>query len=234
MARACRVASRCLLERPASVHPSARARNIPTTTPVKAAQKVMVCSNAATRELMSTALASFNEQDRSFQSSRSRSDQPRLQSHGSACHGQPFPWLPSAPSDRPVRREHPSARGQGARQWQAAHATAAASWMRSRSPLLGGPARVACGVGNAAAARVAAGNGWCVEDRSRCRSPAFRAGAWVPELCHWPHRREGSASFARVVVDRHDVSSRSNPSGEMADKAGRAAARPARLVTRPA
>ncbi|CAO3429768.1 hypothetical protein [Azospirillum endophyticum] len=118
-----------------------------------------------------------------------------------------LPWLLSAASDRPVRREHPSACGQGARQRQAARATAAAGWMRSRSPLLGGPARAGCGVGNAAA-RVAAGDGWCVEDRSRCRGPAFRAGAWIAELCHGPHRREGSASFARVVVDRHDVSSR--------------------------
>jgi len=141
-----------------------------------------------------------------------------------------LPWLLPATSDRPVRREHSSARGQGARQWQAAHATAAAGWMRSQSPVRVGRARLGCGVDNAAT-RVATGNGWCAEECSRCRGPAFRAGAWVPELCHGPHRRERPTRFALVVVDRHGVLT-FEPVRRDGGEAERATARPARLVTR--
>jgi hypothetical protein len=63
MTRECRAASCRLFTRRASVHPSATAGITPTIPPVKTVQKVMVCSNAAEREITLTALVCLSDQD---------------------------------------------------------------------------------------------------------------------------------------------------------------------------
>src|ERR1700712_5498483 len=73
---------------------------------------------------------------------------------------------------------------------------------RLLGPLAAARRTLARGEG-AAPGRVHAGDGGRSEERSRWPGPAGRAGAWIRELRHWPHRRERPARWAIVVVDRH-------------------------------
>lgn len=144
-----------------------------------------------------------------------------------ALDGRSLSLAPSRPAspDRPMRREDPSARGQGARQWRAAHATATAGWMGSRRPARAVRTWFRCIVGDTATC-VAAGDGRCAQGGPYRPGTAFRAGARIPKLCHGPHGRERPARVTVIIVDRHGVLTLEPARRDRADRSG--GRRPAR------
>ena len=101
------------------------------------------------------------------------------------CHVNTRPPAARAPGSGKRRTQQPQPAGCAAKAW------------RERVG-----ARLGC---SGAAARRDTCDGGCADQHSCSSGPAFRARAWLQKLRHGPHRPEGPAIFALIVVDRHSV-----------------------------